>query len=77
MFNNLLFLSQGIQIALFILLVGLIVVFMKMTTFESRLKNMEQNMTQYVTVEEYMETFNNMWYEKLEGRSVSPYEVDT
>lgn len=76
MFNNLLFLSQGVQIALFVLLIGLIMVFMKMTTFEKRLKSMEVNMSNYLSKEEYMETFNNMWYVKQQGGTVSPYEED-
>ncbi len=71
MFNNLLFLSHGIQIALFLLLVGLILVFMKMTTFEKRLKNMEDHMVKYVTYEDYMETFNNMWSAVQDGEDVS------
>lgn len=74
MFSNLLFLSHGIQIALFLLLVGLILVFMKMTAFEKRLKNMEDNMLHYVTTEEYMETFNAMWEEKQRGGYVGAYQ---
>jgi len=73
MFTNLLFLSHGIQIALFLLLVGLVLVFMKMTTFEKRLKNMENHMMKYVTYEDYMETFNNMWEAKMSGDSVAPF----
>jgi len=73
MFNNLLFLSHGIQIAMFLLLVGLLLVFMKMATFEKRLKNMEDHMTKYVSYEDYMETFNTMWDAKARGGSVAPY----
>lgn len=75
MFNNLLFLSHGIQIAMFLLLVGLILVFMKMATFEKRLKNMEDHMTQYVTRDDYLETFNNMWDAKENGFNVAPFDA--
>jgi len=72
--NNLMFLSQGMQIAMLLLLVGLVLVFLKSSTLEQRIKNMEDNATQYVSYEDYMETFNNMWDEKSMGGSVAPFE---
>lgn len=74
--NNLLFLSHGVQLCMFLLLVGLILVFMKMTTFEVKLKNMEEHMSKFITAEEYMESFNNMYDEKAAGRSTSPFDDD-
>ena len=71
MLNNLLFLSQGLQIAIFLLLVGLIFCFMKMTTFDKRLKNIEDNLNQYVTVEDYYETFNNMYDSVSNGEQLN------
>ena len=77
MLGNLLFLSHGMQIALFLLLIGLILVFMKMTTYEKRLKNMEDNMLKYVTTEDYMETFSNMFDMKERGEDVAPWTAAT
>ena len=75
--NNLLFLSHGMQFALFLLLVGLVLVFIKMATFEKRMKNMEDNMVKYVSFEDYMETFNNMYDAKSNGMSVAPFPEET
>jgi ABC-type lipoprotein release transport system permease subunit len=72
-FTNLLFLSHGIQLGLFFLLIGLILVFMKMTSLEHRIRNIEDHMNKYVTTEDYMETFNNMLDAKLDGKSTSPF----
>lgn len=71
--NNLVFLSHGMQFVLFLLFVGLVLTFLKMATFETRLKNMEDHMLKYVTYEDYMETFNNMWEAKQQGQDISPY----
>ena len=71
--NNLVFLSHGIQIAIFVLLLALVLVFIKGASLEHRLKNMEYNMMQYVTHDDYMETFNNMWELKQQGKSVAPF----
>ena len=65
--------SPLMQIALFGILLIFVMVFMKITTFEKRLDNIEKNLSNYVTSDQYMETFNGMWNEKLQGRSVSPY----
>jgi hypothetical protein len=73
MLGSLVFLSHGIQLSLFLLLVGLLLVFMKLTTVDAKIKNIEDNLTMYVTNEDYMETFNNMWEEKKTGGSTAPY----
>ena len=73
MLGSLVFLSHGIQLCLFLLLVGLLLVFMKLTTVDAKIKHIEDNLTMYVTNEDYMETFNNMWEEKKKGGSTAPY----
>jgi hypothetical protein len=73
MISNLLFLSHGLQLCMFLLLVGLVLVFMKMSTLEQKVSNLENSMTHYVTAEEYMESFNNMFDAKNRGENVSPF----
>lgn len=64
--NNLIFLSQGVQLAVFLVIVGLVLVFMKCATLEAEVKRLEREQTQYVTVEDYMETLNNILDERLD-----------
>jgi len=73
MLNNLLFLSQGVQLILFFFFIGLILVFMKVSNLEKKIKHLEDNQIKYISYEDYMESFNNMWDAKLQGKSVSPY----
>jgi hypothetical protein len=73
MLNNLLFLSNGVQLCLFLLLVGLMLVFMKLATVDRKIKNIDEHLGLYVTNEDYMETFNNMWDEKLQGGNTTPF----
>jgi len=62
--SSLVFLSHGIQLAFFFVLVGFVIVFMKLTVIEKRVKNLEDHSRKYVTYEDYMETFNNMFDER-------------
>ena len=71
--NNLLFLSQGIQMVLFILLVGLVLVFMKSATLEHRIKRTEEDLGKYVSYDIFMETINNLVDAKLDGQSISAF----
>lgn len=56
--------SFQLQIAGLFLLGVLIIVFMKMVSFEKRLQNIEASQNHYVTYQDYWETFQNMWDEK-------------
>ncbi len=74
MMNNLMFLSHGMQICMLILLLGLLLVFMKWSSLEARIKQLEDASSKYVNVEDYLETFNNMWDAKQESNiSLAPY----
>lgn len=73
MLNNILFLSHGVQIAMLLFMFGLVLVFMKMTTLEKRVKTLENDQKSYMSYEDYMESFNNMFDSKLQGKSVSPF----
>lgn len=66
-------LSQGLQLCLFLLLVGLVLIFIKMNSYEQRIKHLEDNLRNYVTYEDYMETFNNMFAAASRGESVAPF----
>lgn len=68
------FLSQGMQIAIFCVFVVLMLIFMKIVALEERIKNTENSLNNYVTVGDYMETFNVMWNEKEKGNSVSAFD---
>jgi predicted Holliday junction resolvase-like endonuclease len=74
--NNLLFLSQGVQVAVFLLFIALIMVFMKVAKLEQRLKNTEDHLIHYITKEDYFETFNNMWEEKAQGGDLGYVEEE-
>ncbi len=63
--NAIKFLSQGVQFALLVLFVCLILVFIKGASLEHRMARLETDMTQYVTVEDFLETVNNLVDEKL------------
>lgn len=63
--NNLLFLSKGVQFCIFLLFVGIVLIFTKMASLEKRIESVEKNWTHYVTNEDYMETFNNMFDERV------------
>lgn len=63
MFSNLLFLSHGVQLVLFGLVVILIFVFMKIAVMDKHIRNLEKGMENFVTREEFLSTFGNMWDE--------------
>jgi hypothetical protein len=71
MLNNILFLSQGVQIAMLLFLFGLVMVFMKMSALEKRVKNLEQNQRNYISYEDYMESFHNMFTLESQGKNVA------
>lgn len=75
MLNNLIFLSQGVQLCLFFIVIAIVLVLMKMSDLTHRVENVEANMGKYVTNEDYMETFNNMFNAKVQGLDTSPYET--
>jgi hypothetical protein len=77
MLNNILFLSHGVQIVMLFFLVGLVLVFMKLSNFEKKLKQLEESQSKYISYEDYMESFNNMWDFKMQGKSVSPFPQST
>ena len=66
-------LSQGVQLALFFLLVGVVLIFIKINSYERRLKQMEESLRNYITYEDYMESFNNMFAAATRGESVAPF----
>lgn len=66
-------LSQGVQLCLFLLLVGLVLIFIKMNSYEQRIKHLEDNLRNYITYEDYMESFNNMFAAAARGESVAPF----
>jgi hypothetical protein len=49
---------------------------MRLSDLSSSVKNMEENMGKYVTNEDYMETFNNMFNEKQRGGDTSPFQKE-
>lgn len=73
MFEHILFLSHGMQLFMFLLLVGIILVFMRLASQEHRIEQLEKERKHYLTVEDYMETFNAMFDEKMQGRDVGAY----
>lgn len=54
-------LNKGLQLAFFAVLIGFFIMFMKFAVLEQRVKNIEASQTQYLTYDEYLETFKNMW----------------
>lgn len=68
-------LSQGVQLALFCMLVGLVLIFIKMNSYERRIKQLEDSLRNYITYEDYMESFNNMFAAATRGESVAPFSA--
>lgn len=64
---------SSIQLAIFFLLIGLVLVFIKMNSYEKRIKSLEDSLRFYITYDDYMESFNNMFAAKERGESVSPF----
>jgi len=52
MLNNILFLSHGVQIVMLFFLVGLVLVFMKLSNFEKKLKQLEESQSKYISYED-------------------------
>jgi len=76
MFQHILFLSHGMQLFMFLLLVGLILVFMRIASQEHRINQLEKERKHYMSHEDYLETFNVLWDEKMEGKDVGAYPPD-
>lgn len=66
-------LSQGLQVALFLLLVTVVLIFIKMNSYERRLHQLEDTLRNYITYEDYMESFNNMYAAATRGEDVAPF----
>jgi hypothetical protein len=64
------FLSHGVQVALLVLFVALILVFMNFVTLRHKVDQLEKDLDRYVTIEDYMETFNNMFDLKMRGEKI-------
>ena len=54
-------------------LVLLTYIYWRMTELENRLQQHEDNSHEFVTQEDYLESFNNMWNAKLQGQSLAPF----
>lgn len=59
--------GKNLQFAAFLLLVGLILVFMKLTALEHRMKHMERHQQHCLTQDEYMTSFDNLLDVKLKA----------
>lgn len=70
--SNLMFLSQGMQIAVFVVFVVLILIFMKMATMEKRISDLNSKLEHYHTKEEFLLMFQTMWEAKSEGVDLTP-----
>lgn len=64
---------SNMQLAIFFLLIGLVLVFIKMNSYEKRIKSLEDSLRYYITYDDYMESSNNMFAAKERGESVSPF----
>lgn len=62
------------QLFLFLFLVALVCVFIKLNSYEKRIKQLEDSLTKYVTYEDYMETFHNMFHSESNGDSVQVFD---
>ncbi len=60
--------GQLFQVGIFLLLLGLIVCFMKLTAFEKRVQSIEKGQGDYVTYEEYLDSFQAMWEDASSGQ---------
>lgn len=74
--GNILFVSQGMQIFMFLFLILFIMVFMKFDDQSRKVEQLERQLDEYVTKEEYMATFNAMWELKTEGKDLFPVQAD-
>lgn len=74
--GNILFVSQGMQIFMFLFLVLFIMVFMKFDEQNRKIDQLERQLDHYVTKEEYMATFNSMWDIREDGDDVFPVQAD-
>lgn len=66
--------SDKMQLFLFLFLVALVCVFIKLNSYEKRIKQLEDSLTKYVTYEDYMETFHNMFHSESNGDSVQVFD---
>jgi glucan phosphoethanolaminetransferase (alkaline phosphatase superfamily) len=66
---------EKIQLILFLLFIGILLVFIKLNSYEKRIKELEDSLTNYVPYEDFMELFNNMVASTLKGEDVSPFQA--
>lgn len=59
-------LSMPVQMIIFFVFIGLVLVFIKMNSYERRIQELEKSLTKYVPYEDYMETFQNMFRDMVE-----------
>lgn len=59
-------LSMPVQMIIFFVFIGLVLVFIKMNSYERRIQELENSLTKYVPYEDYMETFQNMFRDMVE-----------
>jgi hypothetical protein len=66
LFNNMLFLSKGLQICVFLVFVVLILVFMKISYLESKLNNVDKHLDHCVNTEDFYELVGNIVEDRCE-----------
>jgi predicted Holliday junction resolvase-like endonuclease len=76
MINNLIFLSHGVQVAIFFIFVVIVLMFMKIASLENKIKQLDEACEHYISAEEYLESFNNMFEERERGRKTSTFKDD-
>lgn len=69
--GSILLLSKGVQIALLVLSAVILFLCMRVATLSREIRCVQDNMNNYLTTDDYFETFNNLLDEKLKGNSVS------
>jgi hypothetical protein len=62
------------QAAVFFLFVLLVVTFMRVTAINQQVNRLANAQTHYLSQEEYMESFNNMFDAKMAGENITPYQ---
>ena len=68
MINNLIFLSKGVQLAMLVIVGAVIILFMRVTVLEKRIKDLEAfAQKNYITYDDHMEYVGNIIQDKSGG----------
>lgn len=61
MLQNIIFLSKGLQIALFVIMIFIILIFSRISSLQDEIRHLEKRQSQFITHDNFSKFFRKLW----------------